>query len=173
MRNNLRTGLLLFGTCMFLALLPGCVPPWALSKYYSTENEPLQREIQQSTPAEQSRLKSIVDSYIGTRYVSGGTSRDGVDCSGFVYIVYKELNNIKLPHTAADLYSASTTVEQDSAHPGDLVFFSGNISGSVNHVGIFMGYGVFAHASTSLGVTYNSLGEKYFRERFLGIRRYP
>jgi cell wall-associated NlpC family hydrolase len=64
-------------------------------------------------------------------------------------------------------------VVQDSAHPGDLVFFSKNVSGSVNHVGIFMGYGVFAHASTSLGVTYNSLGEKYFRERFLGIRRYP
>jgi murein DD-endopeptidase / murein LD-carboxypeptidase len=154
-------------------LFQGCVPPWAISKYYITETQPPRSGTARTASAEQSRLKELVDSYIGTRYVSGGSSRDGVDCSGFVCLIYKELNGTKLPRSSIELYAATTEVELNNAHPGDLIFFNRGSSGSVNHVGIFMGDGVFAHASTSSGVVYNSLGEKYYRERFSGIRRYP
>jgi len=164
-----------------IVLLQGCVPPWAISEYYRTEPEPPYTDTLHDTfnnapdtkPVEQSRLKLIVDSYIGTRYASGKMSRDGVDCSGFVCLVYKELNNKKLPRAVSSLYNVCSEVVFDSARPGDLVFFSKTISGTISHVGIFMGDSLFVHASTSSGVRYNSLGEKYFKERFSGIRRYP
>ena len=134
---------------------------------YADTNEP------HIKPVEQSRLKLIVDSYIGTRYLSGGMSRDGVDCSGFVCLVYKELNGRLLPRSTNTLYNTGNEVQFDSAQPGDLVFFKKTASDVVNHVGIFMGDSQFVHASTSSGVRYNSLGENYFKERFSGIRRYP
>jgi len=165
----------------FIALLQGCVPPWAISEYYRTEPEPSHTDTlhgafnatARTHPVEQSRLRTIVDSYIGTRYASGKMSRDGVDCSGFVCLVYKEVNGRMLPRSVSTLYNVGNEVALDSAQPGDLVFFTTTISGAINHVGIFMGNSQFVHASTSSGVRYNSLEEKYYKERFSGIRRYP
>jgi cell wall-associated NlpC family hydrolase len=118
-----------------------------------------------------SRLKVLVDSYMGTPYRYGGSSRSGMDCSGFVTVVFNELNGINLPHTSRMLQQLGRAVEPAEAREGDLVFFRGGRRGAVNHVGIYMGAGRFAHASSTKGVVYSELDQDYYRTHFDGIRR--
>ena len=119
----------------------------------------------------QSRLGKIITSYIGTRYCYGGTSRRGVDCSGFVFLVFNELNNTKLPRSTKVLSTLGSPVKKNEAKTGDLVFFRSGLFNMINHVGIYIGNGRFAHASTTVGVTYSNLDEEYFVRHFAGIRR--
>jgi lipoprotein Spr len=85
--------------------------------------------------------------------------------------VFGDLLNASLPRSVRELRGSGTGVALKDARPGDLVFFVTGALAKVNHVGIFMGGGVFAHASTTKGVMYNSLGENYYRKRFKCIRR--
>jgi hypothetical protein len=117
------------------------------------------------------RLKRIVDTYLGTRYKSGGMSRSGLDCSGFVCLVFKELNGAKLPRSSGQQWKLGTSVSSETALPGDFIFFRGGLFGMINHVGIFMGEKSFIHASTSSGVIYSTLGDEYYKKHFAGIRR--
>ena len=55
--------------------------------------------------------------------------------------------------------------------PGDLVFFDASITGTISHVGVYLGSGVFAHASSSKGVTKSNIHEKYYVKRFVKANR--
>jgi cell wall-associated NlpC family hydrolase len=117
------------------------------------------------------RLKRIADSYLGTRYKSGGMSRSGVDCSGFVCLVFKALNEARLPRSSGKQWKLGRLVSPREARLGDFVFFRGGLFGMVNHVGIYMGDNSFIHASTSSGVIYSTLDDQYYKKHFAGIRR--
>ena len=118
-----------------------------------------------------SRLKKIVDSYLGVPYKYGGTTRKGFDCSGFVQAVFRKLNQAVLPRTTRKQRKLGKPVSLSKAKPGDLVFFRGGKLNSINHVGIYFGGGKFAHASTSSGVMYSDIKQSYFKKRFAYIRR--
>jgi len=61
-------------------------------------------------------------------------------------------------------------VSRSELRAGDLVFF--NTSGKgVSHVGIYVGDGKFAHASTSRGVISTSLSDSYYVNRYVGAKR--
>lgn len=117
------------------------------------------------------RLKKIVDSYLGTRYKNSGTSRKGVDCSGFVFLVFQELAHATFPRSSGKQWKLGEGVAIDEARSGDLVFFRGGIFNGINHVGIYMGNNTFIHASNKNGVMYDTLDEDYYKKRFAGIRR--
>lgn len=117
------------------------------------------------------RLKSIVDSYLGVRYRFGGESRKGMDCSGFVKTVFAELARAKVPRSSRKLYKQCTAIPRSRARPGDLVFFRGGLFNSINHVGIYMGGNTFAHAASRKGVTYSKLDEEYYAKHYAGTRR--
>jgi hypothetical protein len=115
-------------------------------------------------------LKSVVDSYIGTPYKHGGTSKSGMDCSGFVWRVFTDLGNKNFPRTSsAALSTLGKSVTRVSMRPGDLLFF--RRGRRIDHVGIFMGHNIFAHASSSSGVMYTELESDYFKKRIVCIRR--
>jgi cell wall-associated NlpC family hydrolase len=78
--------------------------------------------------------------YLGVRYVWGGATPAGFDCSGLVMYVFAQLG-VALPHYAAAQYGFGTPVPRDQLQPGDLVFFDG-----LNHVGIYVGGGDMIHA---------------------------
>ncbi|QOD05758.1 C40 family peptidase [Pseudarthrobacter sp. BIM B-2242] len=80
--------------------------------------------------------------YLGVPYVWGGTNpATGLDCSGLVQRVYKDLG-IDLPRVAIDQGNAGTTVPNlASAKPGDLLVMNNG-----GHIGIFMGNNQYIHA---------------------------
>jgi len=86
-------------------------------------------------------------SLVGTRYRLGGESRAGVDCSGLVVVAYRKVG-VELPHKARRQYGALHPVEFKKLRPGDLVFFC-NRAHRVSHVGVYLGSGMVAHASSS------------------------
>jgi peptidoglycan DL-endopeptidase CwlO len=65
--------------------------------------------------------------YVGTPYVSGGTTPDGFDCSGFVSYVYAQLG-ISLPRTSSAIKAAGTVISAAEAQPGDLIWSPGHIA---------------------------------------------
>lgn len=104
--------------------------------------------------------------FLGCRYVYGGTSTSGFDCSGFTQYVYRHFG-MSLNRTAAAQYSNGTAVT--SLQAGDLVMFG---KSGINHVGIYMGGNSFIHAAnTSRGVTIDSLSSGYYKSNYVGARR--
>ena len=108
----------------------------------------------------------------GSRYVFGGTSRSGFDCSGFTRFVVGKSAGVALPRTASEQYENGKPVRAGQMKPGDLVFFKNTYRHGISHVGIYAGDGKFVHAAnTSKGVTVSNLDEPYYEHRFAGARR--
>lgn len=108
--------------------------------------------------------------YIGVPYLYGGESpATGFDCSGFVQYVFAQ-NGITLPRVSSDQYTVGTPVNFSNLQPGDLIFFSTDYDGFVDHVGIYVGNNQFINASSSKGVTIYTIGS-YWKSVYLGARR--
>jgi len=112
------------------------------------------------------KLYSAVNKLIGTPYRFGGDSERGIDCSAFTRRVYRS-QNVELPRNSREQARVSTGVAYSSVRTGDLIFFDTSINGNISHVGVYLGSGTFAHASSSHGVTKSSLKEKYYVKRFV------
>lgn len=117
------------------------------------------------------RLLTIIRSYIGTPYRYGGMSRGGIDCSGLVFLVYREFANEKLPHSSRKLRTMGRTVRLAEARCGDVLFFRMGFLGFVDHVGLYTDNGSFVHASSKLGVVESSMGDDLYRTHFIEARR--
>lgn len=120
--------------------------------------------------ADDRRMMQVIESWMGTPYLYGGTTRSGVDCSGFTQAVYAEIG-VEIPRTASQQAEAARRVDPDDLEFGDLLFF--NTSGSgISHVGIYVGSGFFVHASSSRGVRRESLANPYYITRIAGAGRF-
>jgi lipoprotein Spr/probable lipoprotein NlpC len=122
-------------------------------------------------PVEPDRLKKIFNSYLGTPYQWGGMSKKGVDCSGLVCLVFRELYTITLPRSAVDMVNLGSAVQPAETRAGDLVFFRWGFFGTVDHVGICTGEGRFVHASSKHGVIESSLNDEYYGSHLIAARR--
>lgn len=121
------------------------------------------------TGSEHSMMDEI-ESWIGTPYVYGGTTKAGVDCSGFTQAVYMA-SGIEIPRTASQQATASAEVNPGNLQFGDLLFF--NTSGSgISHCGIFVGNGFFVHASSSRGVVRETIAKPYYATRLVQAGRF-
>lgn len=121
-----------------------------------------------STPSGRSLLDTAYNQ-VGVRYVYGGTSRRGFDCSGFVGYVFRQ-HGVNLPRTAAQQWNVGSSVSRGSLAPGDLVFFRTRGS-RISHVGIYVGNNRFIHASSGGGrIRVNDL-TGYYAARYAGARR--
>lgn len=120
-------------------------------------------------------LLKEAETYIGTPYRYGGTTRSGIDCSAFVRSVFESFN-MNLPRVSADQAKEGFRISTDEAREGDLVFFATRGGSRVSHVGIIHGRdgnGIlqFIHSSTSQGVIVSSLNDNYWGKRFLYVKR--
>ena len=108
--------------------------------------------------------------WLGTRYVYGGTGRNGIDCSALVMKSFAAVGK-RLPRTAAQQSKVGTPVDPASLRAGDRLYFSA--SGTrVDHTGLYMGDGKFVHASgRGRQVIVSNLFDRAHWNIFVGARR--
>ncbi|PXX47476.1 NlpC/P60 family protein [Undibacterium pigrum] len=109
---------------------------------------------------------------MGIRYKRGGNSpENGLDCSGFVRYVFKDVIGANLPRTSAEISKVGEHVEQKDLQPGDLVFYN-TLKRGFSHVGIYLGDNKFIHSPSAGGqVRVESMDIAYWKKRFNGARR--
>ena len=117
---NLSAGSVFYNVNAGIADIPG-------RKYFLNQNNI-------STGAHHDIIKTAME-FLNVPYLWGGRNVMGMDCSGFVQIVYR-LNGVELPRDASQQISVGETVsDRNQILPGDLLFF-GNDNGGITHVGI-------------------------------------
>lgn len=109
---------------------------------------------------------------LGVRYVWGGTTSKGFDCSGFVRYVYKKLG-ITLNRTSSSQTGNGTYIKKVNLSAGDIVFFDTNGGNNrINHVGIYIGSGKFIHASSSHHkVVISNINTGFYSRAYMTARR--
>ncbi|WP_153132669.1 C40 family peptidase [Dechloromonas hortensis] len=109
---------------------------------------------------------------VGVRYRLGGNDESsGLDCSGFVRLVFKDSIGASLPRTAQEMSEVGQRVDTSQLKPGDLVFFN-TMRRTFSHVGIYLGDNHFMHAPrTGAEVRVESMESSYWVKRYNGARR--
>lgn len=105
----------------------------------------------------------------GVWYRYGGTSKRGVDCSGYIYVTFKELFKMPVARTTRKQMRLGRRIDRAHLQAGDLIFFKTGYK--QYHVGIYMDKGYFTHASSSKGVIRSSLKNPYWKRHYLFAKR--
>jgi len=109
--------------------------------------------------------------YLNTPYLWGGTSKRGIDCSGFVQAVMFQALGVALPRTSYEQSNVGEDVSKEDLKFGDLLFFDTRGRGRVSHVGIYLGDGYFVHSGSKTGVAVASLDSEFYSRVFLKAKR--
>lgn len=109
---------------------------------------------------------------VGIHYRLGGNNEEsGLDCSGFVRLVFKDTLGMILPRTAREMSEIGQQVESRDLKPGDLVFFN-TMRRTFSHVGIYLGDNYFLHAPRpGSEIRVESMQSSYWLSRYNGARR--
>jgi len=115
------------------------------------------------------RAAMIALDQVGAPYRYGGSTPQGFDCSGLVQFSYSRAG-VTVPRTTGQLWSASTTVDEDDLRAGDILFF--RIDGKMSHVGMYLGEWRFVHAPQSgSNVSVGSLESPFYRAALIRAGR--
>jgi cell wall-associated NlpC family hydrolase len=115
------------------------------------------------------RLRQEYNRWRGTQHRLGGIGRRGIDCSGFVQTVYRDVFNVNLPRTTKAQVRQGRPVPFSKLQAGDLVFFQPPTY--PRHVGIYLGGSEFVHASKNKGVTLSRINPTYWGKYYWTARR--
>ena len=156
LKNLCFFGFLLFVPCIFAAV-------------------PIQEKSLSGAAAADARLKLLAtaESCLGTPYRYAGVDRKGLDCSGLVYLSFREALNYTIPRSSESIYAWVEKINTPDLQIGDLVFFITTGSG-ISHLGIYAGEGRFIHSASEgphTGVIYSSLDEAYWKRTYKGAGR--
>ncbi|UPT77927.1 C40 family peptidase [Sulfurovum sp. XGS-02] len=134
--------ILLFISTLFL--LNGC----AQKKPYSYPNYDIIKPEKTCSP-NRNNIQELLYSYLGKPYVWAEEGPYAFDCSGLTYNIYGSMG-IDIPRVAREQAKMGKKVAFQNLHYGDLIFFGppNKRSKRINHVGIYLGDGWFAHASS-------------------------
>lgn len=88
--------------------------------------------------------------YVGTRYLWGGMTRHGIDCSGLVHMAYRRSGRL-VPRDADEQEDAGVEIGETDARPGDLVTYGEDGAGHATHVAFWLGEGRILNARSSAG----------------------
>jgi len=125
------------------------------------------------TETDKKKLLDYAKYFKGGKYVWGGTSPKGFDCSGYVQYLYKK-HDVNLPRTAWAQSKKGMVIDKDNLKKGDLVFFLTDKKRGipVTHVGIYIGNGEFIHAaSKKKGIIISPITHGHYAKTFVSARR--
>ena len=131
-------------------------------KFYKKYSEKLGVPL---TGNENRHLIKELASWLGVPYLNKGIDKNGVDCSGLVFSIYKNVYSIELNRRADDMVKNTTHIDKGELETGDLIFFKIK-SDKISHVGIYIGSNKFAHASVSKGVIVSDLNDAYYKKYY-------
>ena len=134
--------------------------------------------IEELSPENMSKAEFLIakaSQHLGTRYRGGGTTSAGFDCSGLMFSTFKHID-MTLPRSSSSMaVGAGYKIDRSQAQKGDLIFFTTNGRGSINHVGMITEINgdeiKFIHSSVQAGVIISSTEEPYYKKRFIQINR--
>jgi cell wall-associated NlpC family hydrolase len=115
------------------------------------------------------KLYNFYEEWKGVKYKLGGTSKAGVDCSGFIQKLFAEKLDLDMPRTANDQSQLGKDINKQELNTGDLVFFK--TGRNTRHVGIYLNDGKFLHASTKNGVMISSMDSEYYTKHYWKSKR--
>lgn len=163
-----RKHLFAFILAALLTMLPG------VAKVHADEQLKLDEEVslleRYTSSAQDLILKGL--ELIGIKYRRGGTDPDtGLDCSGFVQVVFKDAIGMLLPRTAREQSEVGAVIDRQELKAGDLVFFN-TMRRAFSHVGIYLGDNRFMHAPRSgAEIRIEDMRQSYWINRYNGARR--
>jgi len=156
-----------------LRALPLALLAASLGAFAAPDPAPSTTPIVQQMRDRASELVLSAMNFLGVPYRRGGSSENGMDCSGFTRRVFESSIGLVLPRRAAEQAKAPGLVPvlKDELQPGDLVFFN-TLRRAFSHVGIYVGEGKFIHAPHSgAEVRVEDMRAGYWAKRFNGARR--
>ncbi|MGL4596112.1 MAG: C40 family peptidase [Bacteroidia bacterium] len=136
----------------------------------SAENRRLQTKYAPMLGVPESEIKNFalygfIDDWYGTSYLYGGKTKSGIDCSGLVGTLYKQVYQKDFTGPSASMHTRCEKRTINQLQEGDLVFFKIG-SNKISHVGVYLKNRRFVHASTKKGVIISSLDETYYKTYF-------
>ena len=151
---------------MFTIILSNCSssPPAKMATVTNSQKANLS-----NTKEVKRKIYSQYQQWNGVKYQMGGLSKKGVDCSGLVFLTYRENLGVDIPRSTELQSKTGKQVKRSELRAGDLVFFK--TSYKVRHVGIYIEDGKFFHASTSKGVMISHLDDYYWKDKYWHARR--
>ncbi|MEZ4722335.1 MAG: NlpC/P60 family protein [Flavobacteriales bacterium] len=179
-----RTLQLLFITALLMAVIPSCKSHKRSAKRKAKTEQTSPRHATSETSQDKAiqakyaammnvnekditnlNLYRFVDQWEGTPYKYGGTTPNGVDCSGFVCALYSDVYHKPIPRTTSEIEGSTKNISRSGLKEGDIVIF--DINGKKNaHVGVYLLNGHFVHASSSKGVIVSELSNPYYNKAF-------
>lgn len=129
-----------------------------------------------AAPLSAAQAGSVVNfamQFVGTRYVWGGASPGGFDCSGYTSYVYGQFG-LRMPHSAAGQYSQryGSFIDKANLQPGDIVFFANTYKRGISHVGIYIGGGRVVQAlAQGVPLSAVSMNSGYWQSKYYGAIR--
>lgn len=119
-----------------------------------------------------SKIVAEAMKYVGTRYVFGGTSPKGFDCSGFMMYSVQQAVGKRIPRTTFEQVGTGEYVSKDNLQAGDLVFFANTYAAGITHAGLYIGGGRFVHAENEgTGVVVSNMNTSYYASKYYSARR--
>jgi cell wall-associated NlpC family hydrolase len=126
-----------------------------------------------SKPGSDNSLAALGVKFVGTRYIWGGSSPSGFDCSGLVWYVARQAGK-PISRGMLGQYNSGPHPGRNELKPGDMVFFQNTYTPGLSHNGMYLGNGQFVHAADERdGVTISSLSAPYWAAHWFGATRLP
>lgn len=111
-------------------------------------------------------LYAFIDRWLGSPHRMGGMKPSGIDCSGFVSIMYQQVYGGQLPRVSRDMGAKVKKKREKKLKEGDLVFFSFG-GRQIDHVGVYLHNSKFVHVSTRKGVIISNLTDSWYHKYYV------
>jgi len=116
-------------------------------------------------------LLNFIEKWYGVKYLYGGTTMKGIDCSAFTQVLLKNVYGIATDRVVGDQYNKCNKINRSDLQIGDLLFFRHKDKSYLTHVAFYLGNNKFIHASVNKGITIDDLNSKYYSNIYYGSGR--